>query len=68
MDPDRVDEDRDTAMPFYRLQPMLFDGMRRTVSLASWLYDMERIFRICHIETHLWVLLANRCLAADARL
>ncbi|GMN27213.1 hypothetical protein TIFTF001_046123 [Ficus carica] len=29
---------------------------------------METIFRICHIEAHLQVLLASRCLVGDARL
>ncbi|GMN65134.1 hypothetical protein TIFTF001_034213 [Ficus carica] len=68
MDPDRVDKDRDTALVFYGLQPLLFDGTRRTVSLAAWLYDMELIFRICHIEARLQVSLASRCLVVDARL
>ncbi|GMN32459.1 hypothetical protein TIFTF001_041734 [Ficus carica] len=59
MDPDRADEDWDAAMSFYELQPMLFDGTRRTMSLAAWLYDMESIFRICHNEARLQVSLAN---------
>ncbi|GMN63109.1 hypothetical protein TIFTF001_032195 [Ficus carica] len=63
-----MDEDRDAALVFYGMQPLLFDGTRRTVSLAGWLYDMESIFRICHIETRLQVLLATRFLAMDARL
>ncbi|GMN21983.1 hypothetical protein TIFTF001_040154 [Ficus carica] len=50
------------------MQPLLFDGTRRTVSLSAWLYDMETIFHICHIEAHLQVSLASRCLVADARL
>ncbi|GMN34066.1 hypothetical protein TIFTF001_044866 [Ficus carica] len=68
MDPDRVEEDRDAAASFYESHPLIFDGTRRTVSLAAWLYDMELIFRICHIEARLQVSLASRCLAADARL
>ncbi|GMN62988.1 hypothetical protein TIFTF001_032055 [Ficus carica] len=68
MDPDRVDEDRDAALVFYGLQPLLFEGTRRTVSLASWLYDMESIFRICHIEARLQVSLASKCPVVDARL
>ncbi|GMN64291.1 hypothetical protein TIFTF001_033359 [Ficus carica] len=68
MDPDRVDEDRDAALVFYELQALLFNGTRRTASLAAWLYDMESIFRIWHIEARLQVSLASRCLVADARL
>ncbi|GMN67465.1 hypothetical protein TIFTF001_036525 [Ficus carica] len=53
-----MDEDRVAA----------FDGTRRTVSLAGWLYDIETIIRICHIEARLQVLLACRRLVGDARL
>ncbi|GMN25201.1 hypothetical protein TIFTF001_047708 [Ficus carica] len=63
-----MDDDRDAALVFYGMQPLLFDGTQRTVSLAGWLYDMESIFRICHIEAHLQVLLATRCLAVEARI
>ncbi|GMN31553.1 hypothetical protein TIFTF001_044589 [Ficus carica] len=62
-----MDEDRDAALVFYGMQPLIFDGTRQTVSLAGWLYDMETIFRICDIEARLQVLLASRCLARDAR-
>ncbi|GMN24692.1 hypothetical protein TIFTF001_040597 [Ficus carica] len=62
-----MDDDRDAALVFYEMQPLLFDGTQRTVSLAGWLYDMESIFGICHIEAHLQVLLATRCLAVEAR-
>ncbi|GMN49586.1 hypothetical protein TIFTF001_018754 [Ficus carica] len=68
MDPARVGEDRDAVISFYESHPLLFDGMRRTVSLAAWLYDMELIFRTSHIEARLQVSLASRCLIADARL
>ncbi|GMN68285.1 hypothetical protein TIFTF001_037340 [Ficus carica] len=68
MDPRRVEEDRYAAYAFNRMQPLYFDGTRRTASLSAWLYDMELIFRICHIEAHLQVALASRCLIADARL
>ncbi|GMN65395.1 hypothetical protein TIFTF001_034471 [Ficus carica] len=68
MDPARVDEDRDSIMSFYESHPLLFDGTRRTVSLAAWLYDMELIFRTSHIKARLQVSLASRCLVADARL
>ena len=67
MDPDRIDEDREAVCVFMRMQPLLFDGTCRTVSLAAWLYDMEQIFRICHIEARLQVSLASRCLVSDAR-
>ena len=67
MDPDHLDEDREAACVFMRMQPLLFDGTRRTVSLAAWLHDMEQIFRTCHIEARLQVMLATRCLALDAR-
>ncbi|GMN34712.1 hypothetical protein TIFTF001_044941 [Ficus carica] len=63
-----MDEDRDAAMAFFELRPLLFDGTQRTVSLAGWLFDMETIFRICHNESHLQVLLASRCLTGDAKL
>ncbi|GMN33957.1 hypothetical protein TIFTF001_041974 [Ficus carica] len=53
MDPARVDEDRDAVASFYESHPLLFDGTRRTVSLAAWLYDMELIFRTSHIEARL---------------
>ena len=62
-----MDDDRDAAQVFYGLQPLLFDGTPKTVSIAAWLYDMEAIFRICHIEAHLHVPLASRCLAVEAR-
>ena len=68
IDPRQLDEDRDATLVFYWMQPLIFDGTRRTVSLAGWLYDMESIFRICHIEAHLQVLLASRCLARNAQL
>ncbi|GMN60012.1 hypothetical protein TIFTF001_029100 [Ficus carica] len=68
MDLRQMDEDRDAALVFYGMQPLIYDGTRRTVSLAGWLHDMESIFRICHIEARLQVLLASRCLAGDARL
>ena len=63
-----MDEDRDAAMAFFELRPLVFDGTRRTVSLAGWLFDMETIFRICHIKAHLQVLLPSRCLQGDVRL
>ncbi|GMN23951.1 hypothetical protein TIFTF001_040514 [Ficus carica] len=68
MDPGRVDEDHEAALVFNGIQPLLFDGTRRTVSLAGWLYDMELIYRVCHIEARLQVSLASRRLAGDARL
>ncbi|GMN59402.1 hypothetical protein TIFTF001_028498 [Ficus carica] len=68
MDPRRVEEDRYAAYAFNGMQPLLFDGTHRTASLSAWLYDMETIFHICHIEAHLQVSLACRCLVADARL
>ncbi|GMN30050.1 hypothetical protein TIFTF001_044411 [Ficus carica] len=66
MDLARVDEDRDVVASFYESHPLLFDGTRRTVSLAAWLYDMELIFRTSHIEARLQVSLASRCLVAEA--
>ncbi|GMN20593.1 hypothetical protein TIFTF001_047136 [Ficus carica] len=51
----RVDEDRDAVTSFYESHPLIFDGTRRTVSVAAWLYDMELIFRICHIEARLQI-------------
>ncbi|GMN24309.1 hypothetical protein TIFTF001_051364 [Ficus carica] len=63
-----MDDDRDAALVFYGMQPLLFDGTRRTVSLTGWLYDMESIFRISHMEARLQVLLATRCLAVEARM
>ncbi|GMN66779.1 hypothetical protein TIFTF001_035844 [Ficus carica] len=68
MDPAHVDEDRDAVTSFYESHPLIFEGTRRTVSIAAWLYDMELIFRICHIEARLQISLASRCFAADARL
>ncbi|GMN33052.1 hypothetical protein TIFTF001_048242 [Ficus carica] len=68
MDPARVDEDRDAVTSFYESHPLIFDDTRRTVSIAAWLYDMELIFRICHIEARLQVSLASRCFVVDARL
>ncbi|GMN74626.1 hypothetical protein TIFTF001_053884 [Ficus carica] len=38
-----MDDDRDAALVFYGMQPLLFDRTRRTVSLTGWLYDMESI-------------------------
>ncbi|GMN70869.1 hypothetical protein TIFTF001_055890 [Ficus carica] len=63
-----LDADRDAASVFYEMQPLLFDGTRRTVALAGWLHDMESIFRIGHIEAHIQVPLASRCIVASARI
>ncbi|GMN23571.1 hypothetical protein TIFTF001_040476 [Ficus carica] len=63
-----MDEDRGAAYAFFMMSPLTFDGTRRTVTLAAWLHDIEAIFRICHIQPHLQVALASRCLAVDARL
>ncbi|GMN62288.1 hypothetical protein TIFTF001_031363 [Ficus carica] len=68
MDLALVDADRDAVTSFYESHPLLFDSTRRSVSVAAWLYDMELIFHICHIEAHLHVSLASRCLISDARL
>ncbi|GMN18760.1 hypothetical protein TIFTF001_046835 [Ficus carica] len=68
MDPRRLEEDRYAIYAFNGMRPLLFDGTRRTVSLSAWLYDLETIFHLCHIEAHLQVSLASRCLIADARL
>ncbi|GMN20507.1 hypothetical protein TIFTF001_047120 [Ficus carica] len=68
MDPVQVEEDRRSITSFYESRPPLFDGTLRTVSLSVWLYDLEMIFHLCHIEAHLQVSLASRCLIADARL
>nr|GMN26847.1 hypothetical protein TIFTF001_047837 [Ficus carica] len=68
MDPARVAEERYSITSFYELHPLLFKGTRRTVSLAVWLYDTERIFRTSHIVARLQVSLASRCLVADAHL
>ncbi|GMN35799.1 hypothetical protein TIFTF001_042286 [Ficus carica] len=68
MDPERVEEDREAVTSFYESFPLVFDGTRRTVSLAAWLYDMELIFRTSLIQARLQVSLASRCLRADARL
>ncbi|GMN21620.1 hypothetical protein TIFTF001_045522 [Ficus carica] len=68
MDPAQVEEDRRSVSAFYKLRPLLFDGTPRTVALSGWLYDLEMIFHLCHVEAHLRVSLASRCLAADARL
>ena len=68
MDPRRLEEDRYAIYAFNGMRPLLFDGTLRTVSLSVWLYDLETIFHLCHIEAHLQVSLASRCLMADARL
>jgi hypothetical protein len=68
MDPAQVEEDRRSVSAFYESRPLLFDGTPRTVALSVWLYDLEMIFHLCHVEAHLRVSLASRCLAADARL
>ncbi|GMN68501.1 hypothetical protein TIFTF001_037557 [Ficus carica] len=68
MDPAQVEEDRRSVSAFYQLRPLLFDGTPRTVALSVWLYDLEMICHLCHVEAHLRVSLAIRCLAADARL
>ncbi|GMN21314.1 hypothetical protein TIFTF001_048862, partial [Ficus carica] len=53
MDPVRVEEDREAVTSFYETFPLLFDGTRRTVPLAAWLYDMESIFSTSHIQARL---------------
>ena len=68
MDPIGVEEDRDAVTAFFRAQPLYFDGTRRSVYLDAWLHDMEQIFMTCHIEHHLRVRLAVRCLHGAARL
>ena len=50
LDSRTMDEDRGAAYAFFT---------RGTVSLAAWLHDMESIFRICHIQPHLQVPLAD---------
>ena len=62
-----MNADRAAADAFHRMVPLIYDGTTRTVSLSGWLYDMESIFQICHIEAHLQVALATRCVARDAR-
>ncbi|GMN64233.1 hypothetical protein TIFTF001_033318 [Ficus carica] len=61
MDPARVDEDRDAVTSFYESHPLIVDGTRRTVSVAAWLYDMELIFFICHIEARLQETMSHYC-------
>ena len=68
MDPMAVEEDRDAVTAFFRAQPLYFDGTRRTVYITVWLHDMEQIFMLCHIEHHLRVRLAVRCIFGAARL
>ncbi|GMN31508.1 hypothetical protein TIFTF001_050741 [Ficus carica] len=51
-----------------RVTPIDIRWYEWMVFIAAWLYDMETIFHICHIEAHLQVSLASRCLVADARL
>ena len=68
MDSIQVEEDRDAVAAFYGAQPLLFDSTRRSVSIGSWLHDMERVFQMCHIEDHLQVPLASRCFIGDSRL
>ena len=62
MVPRRLEEDRYAIYAFNGMRPLLFDGIRRTVTLSAWLYDLEMIFHLCHIEAHLQVSLASRCL------
>ena len=68
MDPIQVEEDRDAVAAFYGAQPLLFDSTRRSVSIGSWLRDMEWVFEMCHIKDHLQVSLASRCFIGDSRL
>ncbi|GMN26715.1 hypothetical protein TIFTF001_044033 [Ficus carica] len=68
MDPDQVDADRDIISLFFEAHPLSYDGTRRPASVTSWLHDMELIFRLCHIEAHLQVPLASRCLVEEARM
>ena len=68
MDPIQVEEDRDAVAAFYGAKPLSFDNTRRSVSIGSWLHDMERVFQMCHIEDHLQVSLASRCFIGDFRL
>ncbi|GMN38056.1 hypothetical protein TIFTF001_042747 [Ficus carica] len=68
MDPAQVAEDQRSITSFYKSQPPLFDGTRRTVSLSAWLYDKQLIFHTSHIVERLQVSLASRCLVVDARL
>ena len=68
MDPMVVEEDRDAVTAFFRAQPLYFDGTRRSVYVHIWLHDMEQVFMLCHIEHHLRVRLAVRCLYGAARL
>ncbi|GMN18859.1 hypothetical protein TIFTF001_046859 [Ficus carica] len=68
MDPRRLEEDRYAIYAYNGMQPLLFGGTHWTVSLSAWLYDLEMIFHLCHIEANLQVSLASRCLIADLRL
>ena len=68
MDHMTIEEDRDAVTAFFRAQPLHFDGTRRSVYIDVWLHDMEQIFQLCHVEGHLRVRLAARCLYGEARL
>ncbi|GMN62991.1 hypothetical protein TIFTF001_032057 [Ficus carica] len=60
-----LESERDPAFQFHSLPA---SATVIVISLAGWLFDMETIFSICHIEVHLQVLLASRCLQGDIRL
>ena len=68
MDPVHMEDDRDAVLMFFKAHPLWFDSTRRTVAVADWLYDLEMIFRTCHIEDRLQVSLASRCMFGDAKL
>ncbi|GMN45129.1 hypothetical protein TIFTF001_014310 [Ficus carica] len=68
MDPRRIEEDRDASLALWEMEPHMFDGTQGAAALAEWLHDMETIFRLCHVGTHLQVMLASRRLTGEARL
>ncbi|GMN70643.1 hypothetical protein TIFTF001_039684 [Ficus carica] len=65
--PGRIEEDREVLLAFWGIEPRIFDGTHGAVALAEWLYDIEILFRLCHVGAYIQVMLASRRLVGEAR-
>ncbi|GMN32981.1 hypothetical protein TIFTF001_044745 [Ficus carica] len=61
-----IEEDCEASLTFWGMEPCIFDGTQGAATLAEWLHDLEILFRLCHIEARLQVMLASRRLVEEA--
>lgn len=68
VDPYQREEDRRAGVEFIRMAPGTYDGEPSDVTLTEWLHRIEVAFDVCHVEPHLWIILASAQLRGDALL